>query len=72
MLSVCEGTEHLEILKTHETAHGLDHVKLIAFADAEGLFGIWEMGRFYFQDKVEGGTRGVFRMWQLDRDTYDD
>lgn len=41
---------------------------MIAFPDSEGLFGIWEMGRFYFHDKIEGGTRGVFRMWQLDRD----
>ena len=64
ILDVSEGTEHLELFKSHGSAHGADHVKLVAFADENGLWGTWERGRFYYHSKIDGGSCGVFRMWQ--------
>ena len=65
MLEVTEGTEHIEFFKSHGSAHGADHVRLVAYADAHGLWGTWERGRFYYHSKIDGGSYGVFRMWQV-------
>ena len=56
----------MEFYKSHGSAHGSDHVKFVAFPDAVGLWGIWERGRFYYHNKIDGGSRGVFRMWQVE------
>ena len=71
VLEVTEGTEHLELFKSHGSAHGADHVKFVAFPDAEGLWGTWERGRFYYHSKIDGGSYGVFRMWQARHQTQE-
>lgn len=71
LLDATTGTEHIEFFKSHVSAHGEDHVKYVAFADAEGLWGTWERGRFYYHSKIDGGSVGVFRMWQARRELLD-
>ena len=65
MLDVCGGGEYMELLKTYENGHGDDHVRLLSFADARGLWGMWERSRYHYQHKMDACTRGAFRMWQL-------
>lgn len=65
LLDVCAGAEHMELLKTYQNGHGDDHVRLLAFGDERGLWGMWERGRYQFQHKMDSCTRGAFRMWQL-------
>ena len=71
ILDVADGTEHIEMFKSHGSAHGADHVKFVAFADAHGLWGTWERGRFYYHSKIDGGSCGVFRMWQAPHNLED-
>ena len=68
LLLVSEGAAHVELYRSHAAAHGRDHVRLTAFADAGGLWGLWERGRFHFHNRIDGGTRGVFRMWPAGQD----
>ncbi len=63
-MRVHSGTEHIVLHKTYQDRHGDDHVRLVAFADSQGLWGVWERGRYQYQNKMDHSTRGTFRMWQ--------
>jgi len=65
LLDVCAGSEYMELLKTYHNGHGDDHVRLLAFGDERGLWGMWERGRYQYQHKMDSCTRGAFRMWKL-------
>ena len=65
LLNVDGGAEYMELLKTYQNGHGDDHVRLLAFADERGLWGMWERGRYQYQHKMDECTRGAFRMWQI-------